>query len=150
MANKGHTSISTRHRWSCRHPAGLKFTFSQMSETEQNVERDNEAKHADGGAEPVFIALGNGTVEWSASVLADEWRQFLKLLAAQGVAFTDIDFDWARITKTRGLETDDEYAVGCRVASANATAGPDGNMVELSGPALNVKRGGAWAFERRT
>ena len=150
MANlkgSGETSIHAIHTWKFTYPAGRRFQFTTMTEPSKKATRELNDVHGDGQTGPVFIADGNGGVDWSATVTGTEWAALERLMAGTEAAMEEWRFDWTTEIKAGSLPKNVDKAIGCKIGDLDRGTAGDGNMNSISGKAMNARANGVWFFK---
>lgn len=148
-AKKGaHSAVTTRHVITYSRPAGVKKTLLTVRDASSDPSQDQEGMHGDGSSAPYAIIQGDGSVEWGFSLAQHEHESAVIAVArAANLTVEELIFDWVATSVVDGLIKSVRTVKGCKIGGDSGATDAAGNMIELSGMALNLDVNGVLRFK---
>lgn len=139
-------SITT---WNFIRPAGKKLRLMTQKDPSIAPKVGQKAVHGEGSVGPIFIAQGNGELEYKTEVAQHEGDLIAKIAKDAGIPIMGdggLLFDQVVTTSVDGLSKMTDVIEGCTIASFELKRSADGNMRTIEGAALNGTVAGARLF----
>lgn len=145
----GASAPNTTTRYNFHRPAGITWTVLGQKDPSTSAEVGKSEVNGSGSTGPLFIANGYGKCAFKTSVPQHIWHQLVARCSAAGIPLLGEGgpvFDIVHTTTVQGVTKMTEVVMGASLAKFEKKVAADGNMVDLEGPALNIKTNGVLAY----
>jgi hypothetical protein len=145
----GASAPNTKTVWNFIRPAGKKLTLLTQKDPTSSPKVGQSNVHGAGSVGPIFIAQGNGELDYKTEVAQHEGDQIAKLAKDAGIPIMGdggLLFDIVMTTSVDGIPKMTDVIEGCTIGGFELKLSPEGNMRSIEGKATNGTVAGARLF----
>jgi len=145
----GASAPNTQTRWNFIRPAGKTLTLKTQKDPTMSPKVGQSNVHGAGSVGPVFVAQGNGELEYKTEVAQHEGDQIAKIAKDAGIPIMGdggLLFDIVMTTTVDGLPKMTDIIEGCSIGGFELKLSADGNTRSIEGKAVNGTVAGARLF----
>jgi len=145
----GASAPNTKTRWNFIRPAGKTLTLLTQKDPSTTAKVGQSGVNGAGSVGPIFIAQGNGELDYKTEVAQHEGALIEAIAKNAGIPIMGdggLLFDIVYTTTVDGIPKMTNTVEGCTIGTYDDKVSADGNMVSIEGKAVNGTKNGARYF----